>query len=383
MGGIGVIKIKDHVEDPARVPLKEGVINLLIGGAMFALPVVFEAMFITINGAGIGVFEAIMSALNLVSFTNSGEDPGLACNPAAILLGFGAGTTTLGDVICNSWMTSSGILAFLDAVAYLLGLVFGVWGLVRIKNHVINPQQTALHEGVTRLLAGGAFFALPAVVSALQMTFAPATAVGLQATRAVSNTGFTGPAVVCGVNNSLDEAMECFMNDILGPGHVALNFFSFVAGMIFIMIGISRLIKTAQEGARGPGGMGTIGTFIIGGILLSATTILRALSGTLFANNMTMTRANLAYVGGMTPLETQAVYHVIEAILKFMILVGLISFVRGLFIMRDVAEGNQQASMMAGMTHIIGGALAVNLGPLLNAVQQTLGITAFGATFGM
>ena len=70
-----------------------------------------------------------------------------------------------------------------------------------------------------------------------------------------------------------------------------------------------------------------------------------------------------------------------SAILKFLAIVGFVSFVRGIFIVRDVAEGNNQASIMAGMTHIIGGALAVNLGPLLTAVQTTLGITQYGITF--
>ena len=64
-----------------------------------------------------------------------------------------------------------------------------------------------------------------------------------------------------------------------------------------------------------------------------------------------------------------------------MTIVGLISFVRGIFIIRSVAEGSGQASIMAGVTHLVGGALAVNLGPLLAAVQWTLGITDYGIRF--
>lgn len=379
MGGIGIVKIKDHVEDPSRTTMKEGVINFLVGGAMFALPAVFESMYNTIGGGGLGVWEVVAGVLNSGSFVFSGETMSAECVSAMFAM-----TSTVGDVICNSWLSSSGIPAFLSAMSYFLGLVFGVWALVKIKNHVINPQQTSLWDGVSRLLAGGAFFALPSVVSALQLTFAPATAFPLQLTRGISNTTFRADlTLACGGTGGLDDALACFMDDILGPGHVTLNFFSFVAGMIFIMIGISRLVKTAQEGARGPGGRGTVATFAIGGILLSATTILRAFSATFFGNNITWTYANLAYTAGMTAAETDAVYHVIGAVLKFMILIGMISFVRGLFIMRDVAEGNQQASLMAGMTHILGGALAVNLGPLLNAVQETLGVTAFGVTFGV
>lgn len=375
LGGIGVVNIKDHVEDPTRMPLKDGVIKLLVGGGMFALPAVFEAMFNTINGAGLGFWGFLAGAANALTFIWSGETQAAECTAA--FFGF---TATLGDVICNSWLTSSAIPAFLGAISYMLGLVFGVWALVKIKNHVVNPNQTSLWDGISRLIAGGAFFALPAVVTALQMTFEPLVS-PLEVTKGISNTTFN-EVVTCGVTNSLDEALACFMNDILGPSHVTLNFFSFVAGMILIMVGISRLIKTAQDGPRGPGGMGTIGTFTIGGILLSATTIMRAISGSLFNNNITATYANLSYTTGMTVAETQAAYNVISAVLKFMIVVGMISFVRGLFIMRQVCEGNQQASMMAGVTHILGGALAVNLGPLLNAVQQTLGITAFGVTFG-
>ncbi len=195
-----------------------------------------------------------------------------------------------------------------------------------------------------------------------------------------TNTGFV-ENLSCTTTNSLDEAMGCFMGNTMGPMHVLLNFFCFCSGLIFIMIGISRLIKTSQEGARGPGGLGTVSTFATGGILLSATTLLRALSDTFFASARTETLASLTYTGTMSAAETDAAYNVIAAVLKFMIIIGLISFVRGIFIMRDVAEGSQQASVMAGMTHIIGGALAVNLGPLMNAIQSTLGITAFGVTF--
>jgi len=67
--------------------------------------------------------------------------------------------------------------------------------------------------------------------------------------------------------------------------------------------------------------------------------------------------------------------------LEFMIMVGLISFVRGIFIIREASEGGQQASIMAGVTHMVGGALAVNLGSLINAVEATLGITNYGIQF--
>ena len=59
LGVLGVMKIKDHVENPTQTPLKDGAIRLAAGGALFALPILFESMLNTIgeDGAGVGVAE--------------------------------------------------------------------------------------------------------------------------------------------------------------------------------------------------------------------------------------------------------------------------------------------------------------------------------------
>ncbi len=64
IGVLGILKIKDHVENPQQTPLKDGAIRLAAGGGLFALPIVYEAMFETI-GDGAGVNAA---TLNQVDF---------------------------------------------------------------------------------------------------------------------------------------------------------------------------------------------------------------------------------------------------------------------------------------------------------------------------
>ncbi|MCB1651641.1 MAG: hypothetical protein KDI46_06275 [Alphaproteobacteria bacterium] len=68
LGILGVLKIKDHVENPTQTPLKDGAIRLAIGGALFALPMLFQVMFNTVDegGQGIGV-----AAIKKASFTLS------------------------------------------------------------------------------------------------------------------------------------------------------------------------------------------------------------------------------------------------------------------------------------------------------------------------
>lgn len=381
MATSALYKARDHVDDPMRVTLKEPVIRLITAGALFSTPTIFEAMYNTMIG-GLGFAGTISSIMSGVSFLYSTETQ----SATDCILAVGSGT--LGEVICNTMFNTAAVPTFLASLSYLLGLILGVWGIIKLRDHALNPSQTSLWEGISRFLAGGAFFAFPAMIVVAKNSLLPGTLAGLTPTSfATTNTTFNDNLTCGGFGggggtNGLDESMGCLMENLLGPSHLALNFFCFVAGSIFIMIGISRLTKSAQEGPKGPGGMGTVTTFIIGGLLLSASTILRTMSSTLFGNTVTATYANLSYTAGMSTAETDAVYNVISAVLKFMIIIGLISFVRGLFIIRDVAEGNQQASTMAAVTHIVGGALAVNLGPLLNAVQTTLGITAFGIQFG-
>ena len=109
-----------------------------------------------------------------------------------------------------------------------------------------------------------------------------------------------------------------------------------------------------------------------------------AFTTSLFLDSQVETIATLQYgtgAGGLSGTALANAHTVISAIIKFVLVLGLISIMRGIFIVRSVAEGSGQASMMAGLTHILGGALAVNLGPLINVVQTTLGLTSYGIVF--
>lgn len=67
LGVLGVMKIKDHVENPSQTPLKDGAIRLAAGGALFALPIIFEAMTETVDAGAQGQ-GAIAAQMNKVTF---------------------------------------------------------------------------------------------------------------------------------------------------------------------------------------------------------------------------------------------------------------------------------------------------------------------------
>lgn len=281
------------------------------------------------------------------------------------------GGPTLGDAIANTVASVQDVPGLLTAAAYLMGLVLGVWGIAKTYSHVLNPTQVPIWEAIQRFLAGGALFALPMMLEVVYNT----VALGLFGAEL---TMFNDPGVI---GFGLDAMLVQFVGDILTPTVFMLTGFCYLAGVILVIVGIMRMLKRADEGVRGPGGIGTIFIFLVAGALLSANAMLGAFSTSLFGTPDIAVYGELQYTTGMTPIELAHVHTVIASVLAFMTIVGLISFIRGFFILKDYSNGDGQASLMSSFTHLFGGALLVNLGPLLNAVQYTLGIDAFGLIF--
>lgn len=65
LGVLGILKIKDHVENPGQTPLQQGAIRLAAGGGLFALPIVYEAMTTTIGEDGAGPALPMVDAIDM------------------------------------------------------------------------------------------------------------------------------------------------------------------------------------------------------------------------------------------------------------------------------------------------------------------------------
>jgi hypothetical protein len=286
-------------------------------------------------------------------------------------LGACKGNGQISDVICNVMGASAGLPGLITALSYLFGVILAVAALFKLKDHVLNPSQTPLSDSLKRFLAGGALFTLPLITEAAQNALTG----GSMASSKV--TVYSGQAASA---SGLDGMLVSLFADIYEPMISIIFAFGYLAGLILVVLGIGRIIKTAQDGPRGPAGMGTIMMFVIAGVLFSLSSIMGAFSSSMFQSSTVATFAVLETSTGDTVIDNH-VLAMISTVLVFMTIIGYISFMRGFFIIKDVAEGGGQASLMAGVTHIFGGALAVNLGPLLNAVQSTLGLSDIGITF--
>lgn len=276
-----------------------------------------------------------------------------------------AASDTLGGVVNNAASASRGLKTMLAMIAYVAGLFLAVQSLFKFKSHVDNPHQTPLSEPVKRFLTGGMFLALPFVSKVVVGTLFGSGSGSMSVDGSFS--GGSG-------NGGLDDMVLMFMNDMWTPVNLMLRVFSTIAGGALLLVGISRLNKKMEEGPRGPGGMGTIMTFVASGALLSMGSSAAAFSSSLFGNatvasNPTISSAVIS--DGKEQIES-----VLHALMGFVMLVGFVAFIRGWFVLKAFADGQSGATLAQGLTFLLGGTVAINLGDFVNALSKTLGLTA-------
>ena len=98
---------------------------------------------------------------------------------AALTVGLMTGTSldahaqlTLTSITNNIADGSGGLNRMTSMVAYLCGGALGVSGIFALKQHVDNPAQKPLKDGLIRLGAGGGLLTLPVITTAMQGTVA-------------------------------------------------------------------------------------------------------------------------------------------------------------------------------------------------------------------
>ena len=105
-----------------------------------------------------------LGALMVAGAIVTGAEPAMAAN----------NFSKISSNITKSIQDLPGLLA---AMSYLFGILIGVLGIMKIKDHVENPTQTPLKDGAIRLAAGGALFALPIMFEAMSATIGQGTTV--------------------------------------------------------------------------------------------------------------------------------------------------------------------------------------------------------------
>lgn len=344
LGAMGIAELRRHVENPQN-PLKNALAKLGFGGMFLAFPFMLDIALTTMGGYDFDPFDIIV--MNKFFFDEKVIKQG-----------------ALSGLIANSINSVTIFVNVAAFAAFLIGAWFVLRGLQMLRAHVENPGNAPLPESLKRLAVGGALLSLPMIVNIVFETFGALG--GVQ-----TNSGLKSETT----SGGLDGLMVNFIKDISNPAYLAIEIFCYIAGVLMVLFAMQRLVKTAQDGPNGPLGFGTIATFVVAGLLLSFPHMLASITSTVFGSSKSLTQVSfMSLSGAIDENQVKNAKNVFSAVLAFMAVIGFLSVVRGLFLLRAFAQGNNQATMMSIVTHIVAGALCVNLGGFINAVQASLGL---------
>lgn len=347
---LGLTDLKKTTENPQQHPIKHGLAKLFAGGAFLGLPELAGVFYDTMYNAD--PFALVKT--NAFTFNKT------AVNQAGI-----------SGLIANAINNSVVLVDVAAFIGFCIATFFTVRGIQMMRAHVDNPGQAPLPEALKRMAVGGALYSLPMIVNVVYETF------GAHA-KALGNTGWSSTN---GTAGGLDGMMVNFMRDLTNPAFFGIEIFCYIAGILMVLFAMQRLVRTAQDGPRGPLGFGTIVMFFVAGALLSFPQLLSVFNNSIFSDTAAQTKVNFMSMAGVDAAQVQNAKNIFSAVLAFMAVIGFLSVVRGLFILKGFADGNQQATMMSVVTHIVAGALCINLGGFINAIQTSLGVTTFPVTF--
>lgn len=83
-----------------------------------------------------------------------------------------ANATNFADMSNNIVTASSGFQNMISTVCWLGGAGLGVAGIFKLKQHVDNPGQTPMKDGLVRIGAGGGLLAFPFIQNAMSGSIA-------------------------------------------------------------------------------------------------------------------------------------------------------------------------------------------------------------------
>ncbi|MEJ0061727.1 MAG: hypothetical protein WDO70_00615 [Alphaproteobacteria bacterium] len=293
---------------------------------------------------------------------------------------------SMGALMCrifNKSMVPGGfsLANFISWLAYITGTFFCAKFLFMLRDHTENPKQNPLFKAILYGFAGGLFMALPSFAGAMVKTLYGATSnVGGAATCTAATVAALTPVV------GLDKMAINFAKNISGPAFALGNAVCYILGAVFMYRGVNKMAKYNTD--RSASMNAIIANVAFGALLLWMVRAKDVVMGSLFSSGVAVgsklvyadqTLANrrglIDWTGlGINTADTVSFDLAFVAVLTFMQVVGFIGFIRGWLLAKSHVEGVGNATMGGALTHIIGGALCMNIIMFLEAMEWTFGV---------
>jgi hypothetical protein len=147
-----------------------------------------------------------------------------------------------------------------------------------------------------------------------------------------------------------------------------------VIGLLLMVASVRAAMRTASEAGGRQSWSGPIVKAVLGTAFIALPTTIATLVTSFFGSpDIADPREALAYAPNMLSVfEGDQAKQTIAALLTIVQLVGLIGFCRGLLLLNALTNGSPNASLGAGLAHVFGGTLAINITALLGVFDSLL-----------
>jgi hypothetical protein len=292
---------------------------------------------------------------------------------ASALLGFthaalAADAATFGDVLCNAFENAKPFASVFESIAYVSGALSTLRGVHLLRLHADDPRNNKLGVPLIYLAGAMVLLALPSFIVALENSFFVPAQGGGGSCQAGAVAAATG----------LENVLHNFISNFREPLLLVTSLTAILSGLFMIVRG---LIKASKYGTDPKThSIHSILTNVgFGAFLMMIGSNLNMMLATVFGKGTSMGNVG---IDSKTVLAWKAVDVLggsekfalaIASALTFVQLIGAIAFVRGWLILKKVVEGGSNASLTQGLTHILGGVLAINIGGFLEIMDKTFG----------
>ena len=148
----------------------------------------------------------------------------------------------------------------------------------------------------------------------------------------------------------------------------------YLLALVAFIQGAARLLRLSEDRFHGPSAAGTALCFLVCLVMVSVPSWLAAGGESLFGQG-TAASASLGHGGRGADYDA-----LLGAVLTIVGWVGLLAFLRGVFVLRAAADGVAGASAGRAAMHMLGGVCAWHVESLIGAVQTSLGIQVLRIT---
>ncbi len=293
-----------------------------------------------------------------------------------------AQSATFGEILCNAFDNAKPFGNVFAIIAYMAGVLAAVKGVYHLKLHVDSPQNNKIGVGLMYLAGAMGLLALPSAIGVIQHSIYGTS---------VTLSGSLQDQMSCGTpgnvttTTGLDEAMTQFITNFKQPLMSVASVTAILAGLFMIVHG---LIKASKYGTdpRAYSMHSILTNLGFGAVLMTIGNMMNVIVSSIFghdkassasgADSLNWTNFNALFGGNAADLERFQL--AVKAALTFVQVIGVIAFVRGWLILKKAVEGSGNASLAQGLTHIIGGVLAINIFEFLTIMDHTFGLNLLG-----